>query len=65
MKTAEKFIGYLGAGLMIGFNFTLYIPAGILGLSLLCLQAIRLKAYNLLALNIVGIIGLFYSLFVK
>ena len=61
----EKFSAYFGAGLMIGFNFTLYIPAGILGLAVLSYQAVKLKAYNLLALNIVGIIGLFYSLYVK
>lgn len=36
----------------------------IIGLTLLTFQANRLKAYNLVMLNILGIIGYFWSIFI-
>lgn len=51
-------IGYAGSLFMVIFSFTLSPVYGITGLILLTIQAIKLKVYNLVALNIVSIIGL-------
>lgn len=51
------FIGWIGAVAMVVFSFTLAIPLAILGLSLLTIQATATKTYNLVALNVVSLIG--------
>mgnify|MGYP001054250254 CR=1 FL=1 len=51
-------IGYAGSLFMVIFSFTLSPIYGISGLVLLTFQALKLKAYNLVALNLVSIIGL-------
>jgi len=57
-------IGYIGSILMVVFSFTLVIPYAIVGLILLTGQAIKLKAYNLVALNIISIIGFSIQFFI-
>ena len=52
-----NFIGYIGSLLMIAFSFTLSLELAIIGLVLLTVQATKLRAFNLVALNIVSIIG--------
>ena len=63
MEKISKFCGILGMALIIGFNFTLYIPVGIAGLIILNVQAIEKKLWNLVAVNIAGTIGLLIQLF--
>ena len=50
-------IGWLGAVAMVAFSFTLWIPLAIIGLGLLTIQATATKTYNLVALNVVSLIG--------
>ena len=61
-------IGWLGAGCMALAPFAIDTDAGKLaaigGLTLLTLQAIDGKLWNLVFLNIAGIIGYTYALYV-
>lgn len=54
-------INWLGAAAMVAAPFIIDTYAGkalaIMGLFLLSFQALRLKAYNLLCLNTLGIVG--------
>ena len=52
-----KIIGYVGTILMIIFSFTLIVWFAIAGLILLTIQARALKAYNLIALNLISVVG--------
>ena len=56
---------YLGAACMMLAPWTIDTPQGklmaIAGLTLLTVQAIDLKAWNLLLLNLTGIAGYFYA----
>ena len=49
--------GWIGAVAMVAFSFTLWIPLALVGLSLLTIQATATKTYNLVALNVVSLIG--------
>jgi uncharacterized protein YybS (DUF2232 family) len=49
--------GWVGSGLMVAFSFTLSIPLALAGLSLLTIQATATKTYNLVALNLISILG--------
>ena len=57
---------WLGAACMMAAPFLINSILGkllaIVGLSLLTLQAIHTKCYNLVLLNVVGIIGYIYAL---
>ena len=59
----SQILGYTGSGLMIAFSWTMQIELAILGLASLTFQAIHIKAWNLVALNIISIIGLIYQIF--
>ena len=63
----SRFCGNLGAAIMCAAPFLIDSDIGktlaILGLSLLTVQAIDLRAYNLVALNIVSIGGFTYALY--
>ena len=50
-------VGWIGAVAMVVFSFTLWIPLAIIGLALLTIQATATKTYNLVALNVVSLIG--------
>ena len=56
-------IGYFGSGFMIAFSWTLNVELAIIGLFLLTIQAWKMRVWNLVALNIVSIIGLFSQIF--
>lgn len=58
-----NFLGYVGSLLMVIFSFTLTINYAIIGLILLTIQAIKLRAYNLIALNIVSLAGFIINKF--
>ena len=49
--------GWIGAVAMVAFSFTLWIPLAIIGLGLLTIQATATKTWNLVALNVVSLIG--------
>ena len=51
------FLGWVGSVVMVAFSFTLVVPFALLGLSLLTIQAIANRTYNLIALNAVSIVG--------
>lgn len=53
----------LGTMLMIVFSFTLTPAVGVIGLFLLCFQALDKKCYNLILLNFISIIGLLFNIF--
>lgn len=55
-------LGWLGAGLMIIFSFTLLPAFGILGLTLLTCQAVHSKQHNLTVLNSFSILGLLLNI---
>ena len=59
--------GWLGCGAMMFAPFLINFWYGkmlaILGLALLTVQAVHNKMLNLVLLNVVGIIGYFWSLF--
>ena len=61
------FASWIGAALMCVAPFIIDTDAGklmaIVGLSLLTLQAITTRCYNLVLLNIIGIGGYFYALY--
>ena len=61
------FIGWLGAGAMALAPFAIDTDAGklaaITGLLLLTVQALDIRAYNLVFLNLAGIIGYSYALY--
>ena len=50
-------IGWTGAVAMVVFSFTLWIPLAIIGLGLLTIQATATKTWNLVALNVVSLVG--------
>ena len=50
-------IGWTGAVAMVAFSFTLWIPLAIIGLGLLTIQATATKTWNLVALNVVSLVG--------
>ena len=60
-------IGWLGALCMTGAPFIIDTNAGklaaITGLLLLTIQALDIRAYNLVCLNLAGIIGYSYALY--
>lgn len=60
-------IGWCGAGAMALAPFAIDTDAGklaaIAGLVLLTVQALDIRAYNLVFLNLAGIIGYSYALF--
>jgi hypothetical protein len=58
-----NFLGYIGSLLMVIFSFTLVINYAIVGLILLTIQAIKLRAYNLVALNLVSVVGFIINKF--
>jgi len=62
------FASWVGAVCMMAAPFIIDTDAGkllaIAGLSLLTLQAIATRCYNLVLLNIVGIGGYFYALYI-
>ena len=49
--------GWIGAVAMVAFSFTLWIPLAIIGLALLTIQATATKTWNLVALNVVSLVG--------
>ena len=51
------FMGWLGCFAMVAFSFTLWLPLAMLGLSLLTIQAIATKTYNLVTLNVISLVG--------
>ena len=61
------FAAWVGAALMCVAPFIIDTDAGklmaIVGLSLLTLQAITTRCYNLVLLNIIGIGGYFYAIY--
>jgi hypothetical protein len=57
-NTMNKIVGWTGAGFMMGFSFTLIVPLGIIGLSLLTIQAMEERLWNLVGLNLASIVGL-------
>lgn len=61
-----NFCGWIGAAAMMAAPFFIDTDAGKItaaaGLALLTVQAIRLKGWNLVALNIVGIVGYIWSI---
>lgn len=63
-----RLAGYMGAALMASAPFFIDSDAGklsaIVGLALLTVQAYNLRAVNLIALNICGIIGYTYALYI-
>ena len=50
-------LGWIGAVAMVAFSFTLWIPLAIIGLGLLTIQATATKTWNLVALNVVSLVG--------
>jgi len=58
--------GWIGSGLLCLAPFLINFWYGkilaILGLTLLTFQAVEKKLYNLIVLNVVGILGYFWSL---
>jgi hypothetical protein len=50
-------VGWIGSVVMVIFSFTLWLPLAMIGLSLLTIQATATKTYNLVALNVVSLIG--------
>jgi hypothetical protein len=57
-------LGYVGSALMVAFAFTMKTELAIIGLAFLTAQAYDLKIWNLVALNLVSIVG-FFSNFLK
>lgn len=61
-----RLTGWLGAGCMALAPFAIDTDAGklaaIFGLTLLTVQALDIRAYNLVCLNLAGIIGYSYAL---
>lgn len=61
-----KILEWFGAAALVAAPFLINYDSGkilaIIGLALLTFQATRLKAFNLVVLNILGIIGYFWSL---
>tara|TARA_Y100001973_G_C5144188_1_gene304519 strand:+ start:638 stop:886 length:249 start_codon:yes stop_codon:yes gene_type:complete len=51
-------VGWLGAGLMVAFSFTMLPLFGITGLAALTVQATQARLFNLVILNCLSIIGL-------
>ena len=60
------FLNWMGAAAMVAAPYFMHIDAGkylvIVGFILLTIQAVRERIYNLIALNILGIIGYTYAL---
>ena len=50
-------MGYIGAMMMAIFAFSMHLPAAILGLILLTIQAVDSKMWNLVILNLISIGG--------
>ena len=57
MNTLINVLGWIGAACMLGFSFTLWIPLALAGLTLLTIQTIDTKMWNLTVLNIASIVG--------
>ena len=55
--TECNLIGYFGAAWMVAFSFTLYPEIAVVGLMLLTVQSVSLKAHNLTVLNLISIGG--------
>lgn len=54
--------GWIGSVAMVAFSFSLFVPLALLGLTLLTVQAVANKTYNLIALNAVSILGFLSNL---
>jgi hypothetical protein len=50
-------VGWVGSAFMVAFSWSLWLPLAMLGLSLLTVQATATKTYNLVALNVISLIG--------
>lgn len=51
------YCGYAGAAIMAAFAFTMMPILAVIGLSLLTVQSVALKAHNLTVLNLISIGG--------
>lgn len=51
------YCGYAGAAIMAAFAFTMEPVLAVIGLSLLTVQSVTLKAHNLTILNLISIGG--------
>lgn len=51
------YCGYAGAAVMAAFAFTMEPVLAVIGLSLLTVQSVTLKAHNLTILNLISIGG--------
>ena len=49
--------GWIGAVSMVAFSFSLFVPLALFGLACSTVQAIATKTWNLVALNVVSLIG--------
>tara|TARA_B110000503_G_scaffold111111_1_gene166280 strand:- start:53 stop:244 length:192 start_codon:yes stop_codon:yes gene_type:complete len=59
----ENVAGYFGAILMVVFSFSLQPAIAIVGLLLLTIQAIKIRAHNLILLNLISVGGFSSQLF--
>jgi hypothetical protein len=63
----NRIVEWCGAAAMVAAPFIIDTNIGkalaITGLAMLSSQALRLKAYNLLALNLLGIMGYCYAIY--
>lgn len=57
MNKFSEFAGYAGAAVMAVFAFSMNPVLAVIGLSLLTVQAVKLKAHNLTILNLISIGG--------
>lgn len=55
-------LAYIGSIFMIVFSFTMSLPLAIIGLTILTIQALKLRAFNLVVLNIFSICGFAWRL---
>ena len=51
------FCGWVGSACMVAFSWSLWLPLAIVGLSLLTVQSTSTKTYNLVALNVISLVG--------
>lgn len=62
MQKFSTFLGYLGSAFMIAFSFTMVVHFAIIGLTLITVQVGYNKTWNLVAVNIVSLIGFFLQI---
>lgn len=63
MKHYSELAGYAGAAFMAIFAFKMNPMLAVIGLSLLTVQSVSLKAHNLTILNLVSIGGFLSNIF--